>query len=136
MIETRPSAHHSPLGLLSGQLPSATPAKRCLVWETMSARLPERLGLLAEGSGTNNSKNGSNILTRRVGVEFNCGTCQTRHGIKDVMTILLDRCVDVVGEVRVLIREPGLGDLAGCGQCSLPVSLSHRIPPVIGRSEV
>jgi hypothetical protein len=73
----------------------------------------------------NNSKNGSNILTRRLGVEFNRGTCQTRHGIKDVMTILLDRCIDVVGEVRVLIREPGLGDLAGRCQRSLPVSLCH-----------
>jgi hypothetical protein len=38
-------------------------------------------------------------------MELNGGTCQARHGgIEDVVSVLLDRCVDVVGEVGVLVR--------------------------------
>jgi hypothetical protein len=57
----------------------------------------------AEGSGTGSSKNGPNILTRRLGMKINRGACQTRHGIEDVVSILLDGGVDLVGEVGVLV---------------------------------
>jgi hypothetical protein len=57
-------------------------------------------------------------------MELNRGACQTRHGVDDVVTVLLDRGVDMVGEVGVLVRQPGLGDLAGCrrARCQSPLA--------------